>query len=98
MKRPDLPVKLDDLPMFATDQQIAEAIVGKDKAEKWMREKLPALAKMPGFPAIDEFFGGRPVAHVARYFENWLGKGSTVAPPGREDRSGWKTDRSKRQA
>lgn len=93
MRRPALPVKLDDLPMFATDQQIVEAIVGKDKAEKWMRERLPALVKMPGFPAIDEFFDGRPV-----YFEDRLGKGSTVAPPGREDRSGWKTDKSKRRA
>lgn len=97
MKRDDMPVRLDDLPMFASDRQIAEALVGKDKAEKWMRERLPALAKMQGFPAIDEFFGGRPVPHVARFFENWFGKGQTTAPPGVEDRSAWKTNRSKRR-
>ncbi|ESZ52800.1 MULTISPECIES: hypothetical protein [unclassified Mesorhizobium] len=84
---------LDDLPMFASDEQIAEAIVGKDKAGKWMRERLPTLANKPGFPAIDEFHGGRPVALVQRFYENYLGTGSTTAtaPPGKADASQWKT-------
>lgn len=92
MKRPDLPLKLDDLPVFATDQQIAEAIVGKDKAEKWMKERLPTLASKPGFPPIDPFHGGRPVKLVARFYDEYLGTGTgtSSAPRGRVDREAWK--------
>lgn len=98
MKPAALPVTLDDLPMFATDQQIAEAIVGKDKAEKWMRERLPTLANKPGFPPIDAFHGGRPVKLVARFYDEYLGTGagSSSAPRGVEDVSAWKP--SKRRA
>ena len=93
MKRAEAAITLEDLPMFATDLQIAEAIVGREKAEKWMRERLPALANKPGFPAIDDFHGGRPVALVARYYANYLGTSSSTmtAPPGKADASGWKT-------
>jgi hypothetical protein len=66
-------MKLDDLPLFATDRQIAEAIVGRDKAEKWMSERLPTLAKRPGFPPIDAFHGGRPVPLVKRFYQSYLG-------------------------
>ncbi|KQZ20309.1 hypothetical protein ASD50_21700 [Mesorhizobium sp. Root552] len=92
MKRPDLPLRLDDLPMFATDQQIAEAIVGKDMAEKWMRERLPTLASKPGFPPIDAFHGGRPVKLVARFYDEYLGGNdrSAAAPRGVEDVNAWK--------
>jgi hypothetical protein len=95
----DLPIKLDDLPMFASDQQIAEAIVGKTSAEKWLRERLPTLASKPGFPPIDAFHGGRPVKLVARFYDEYLGtaeRGSTPAPRGREDVGAWKP--SKRRA
>jgi hypothetical protein len=95
VKRPDLPLKLDDLPVFATDQQIAEAIVGKDKAERWMKERLPTLANKPGFPPIDPFHGGRPVKLVARFYDEYLGTGSgkPSAPRGVEDVSAWKPSR-----
>jgi len=95
MKRSDLPLRLDDLPIFATDDQIAEAIVGKHAAEKWKRERLPTLASKPGFPPIDAFHGGRPVKLVARFYEEYLGTGagSAIAPRGVEDRSAWKPSR-----
>jgi hypothetical protein len=95
------PLKLEDLPMFANDRQIAEAIVGRDNAEKWMRERLPTLAGKQGFPAIDDFHGGRPVALVARFYENYLGtaQSKTDAAPARADASQWKTkSRSRHQA
>ncbi|TIL30964.1 hypothetical protein [Mesorhizobium sp.] len=87
------PLRIEDLPMFASDLAIAEAIVGRDNAEKWMRERLPTLANKPGFPAIDEFHGGRPVSLVARFYESYLGTASsaTTAPPGKADPSQWKT-------
>jgi len=89
------PLRLDDLPMFATDRQIAEAIVGKDKAEKWMRERLPTLASKPGFPPIDPFHGGRPVKLVARFYDEYLGVGKSGAPGPRgvEDVRAWKPSR-----
>ncbi|RUM95593.1 hypothetical protein EET67_22450 [Pseudaminobacter arsenicus] len=95
MKATDRPLRLDDLPMFASDRQIAEAIVGKDEAEKWMRERLPTLASKPGFPPIDAFHGGRPVRLVARFYDEYLGgsAGSGSAPRGVEDVSAWKPSR-----
>lgn len=98
MKRSDLPVRLDDLPMFASDQQIAEAIVGKHAAEKWLRERLPTLASKPGFPPIDPFHGGRAVPLVKLFYSNYLGvpAGRTGQPDGQEDESAWR--KSKRRA
>lgn len=92
------PLRLDDLPLFASDQQIAEAIVGKDAAEKWLKERLPALASKPGFPPIDAFHGGRPVKLVARFYDEYLGGGAGCgsASRGVEDVSAWKP--SKRRA
>lgn len=95
MRRSDLPVRLDDLPMFATDQQIAEAIVGKDKAEKWMRERLPTLANKPGFPAIDPFHGGRAVALVKLFYANYLNlpENGRGIPDGRGQEGEWKSQK-----
>ncbi len=86
MRRADPPLTLSDLPMFASDRQIAEAIVGKDAAEKWLKERLPTLAKKPGFPPIDDFHGGRPVELVARFYREYLGikDGQTGRPDGKE--------------
>ncbi|TPI17609.1 hypothetical protein [Mesorhizobium sp. B4-1-1] len=60
--------------MFADDRQIAEAIVGCDNAEKWMRERLPALADKQGFPAVDDLpwrtpccFGGPLLRKLSRH-------------------------------
>jgi hypothetical protein len=44
MKHAGLNFTLDDLPMLASDRQIAEAIAGKEIAEKWLRQRLPTLA------------------------------------------------------
>lgn len=96
MSRAATVVTLDSLPMFASDRQIAEAIVGRDQAEKWMRERLPTLATKPGFPPIDDFHGGRPVKLVIRFYDDYLGTGAKpTAPRGLADASQWK--RSRRQ-
>lgn len=92
MRHVGRPLRLDDLPMFASDKQIAEAVVGKDAAEKWLRERLPTLASKPGFPPIDAFHGGRPVKLVIRFYDEYLGTGAQAssAPRGVEDVSAWK--------
>lgn len=86
---------LDDLPMFATDREIAEAIVGKKRAEAWIRERLPTLERKPGFPPVDPVHGGRPVKLVARYYDVYLGitEARTAAVRGQEDRSAWRRSR-----
>lgn len=95
MKRAASPLRLDDLPMFASDRQLAEAIVGADQAERWMRERLPTLAKKPGFPPIDDFHGGRSVKLVAKFYDAYLQiDAATVrAPRGVEDVTAWKPSR-----
>lgn len=98
MKRAETPLRLDDLPMFATDIQIAEAIVGKDAAEKWMRERLPTLAALPGFPWIDEFHGGRPVKLVARFYERYLDEvyGPHCTPRGVANPAAWRSPKRRK--
>jgi hypothetical protein len=95
---PAAPLRLDDLPMFASDRAIAEALVGRDAAEKWMVERLPTLASKPGFPPIDPFHGGRPVPLVKLFYANYLRlpAGGAGAPDGPEDEASW--TRSRRRA
>lgn len=75
------------LPLFADDKAIAEAIVGKGSAAKWVKERLPTLAARPGFPAVDAFHGGRPVPLVRMFYRSYLGitaTGATGMPDGGE--------------
>lgn len=65
-------VALERLPLFATDLEIAIAIVGKQRASKWKREVLPALEPR-GFPKFDALHGGRPVIKVAKFYETYMG-------------------------
>lgn len=93
-----LATMLDGLPMFASDREIAEALVGKAKAAKWLKERLPALEKVPGFPKPDTFHGGRAVPLVKLFYANYLALPSSGAglPDGQEDEAAW--NRSKRRA
>lgn len=88
---------LDELPLFASDRDIAEALVGKAAADKWVRERLPGLANKPGFPPIDPFHGGRPVPLVKKFYEHYLGVvAGVVKAEIVEDEGVWR--RSRRQA
>jgi hypothetical protein len=77
---------LDKLPLFATDLEIAVAIVGKQNASRWKREVLPAL-EHKGFPRWDPLHEGRPVPHVKQFYALYLGitQGFTMAPPDGEE-------------
>ena len=92
------PSPLDSLPVFATDQEIAVALVGKPNAEKWRKTRLPALEKIPGFPKVDEMHGGRPIPLLKLFYDNYLKvpRGGRGVPDGEEDESVWK--RQKRRA
>jgi hypothetical protein len=88
----DMPLTLAQLPLFASDEEIAVAIVGRSRAAKWAKERLPTLASKPGFPPIDPFHGGRPVALVWLFYANYLnlpadGRG---LPDGKGQEGEWK--------
>ncbi|WP_292571122.1 hypothetical protein [Mesorhizobium sp.] len=73
---------LDKLPLFATDLEIAVAIVGKQNASRWKRDVIPVL-EHKGFPRFDALHQGRPVPHVRQFYACYLGlaAGFTMAPP-----------------
>lgn len=89
------PSPLDALPLFASDMDIAVAIVGKKDASKWIVDRLPALESKVGFPKIDPIHGGRAVPLVRLFYQNYLrlpkdGKGPA---DGVEDESAWTRSR-----
>ncbi|NTF80529.1 hypothetical protein [Rhizobium rhizogenes] len=89
---------LSELPLFATDQQLAIAIVGKERASMWIKTVIPALERK-GFPRIDPLHDGRPVPLVKKFYDGYFGITagfSATAPDGEERLGQWK--RSKRKA
>ena len=97
----DVPVRtLDELPLFASDEEIAVAVVGPDRAAEFLTRMLPTL-ELDGFPKKDPFYGGRAVSLVKAFYEAKVGL--RFAPPervavqdGPEDPSAW-TRGSRRQ-
>ncbi|MBZ9808099.1 hypothetical protein [Mesorhizobium sp. ESP-6-2] len=79
---------LDKLPLFATDLEIAVAVVGKRNASRWKRDVIPMLERQ-GFPRWDPLHQGRPVPHVRQFYALYLGitAGFTMAPPDGEERA-----------
>lgn len=85
------------LPLFATDQQIALAIVGKERAKHWVSAILPGLERK-GFPGKDPAHGGRPVPLVRRFYDAYFGitAGVAMAKPDGEERFGeWRKRKPK---
>jgi hypothetical protein len=80
---------LDKLPLFATDLEIAVAIVGKQNASRWKRDVIPVLEHR-GFPRFDPLHQGRPVPLVKQFYAHYFGitEGFTLAKPSGEDRVG----------
>lgn len=72
---------LSSLPLFATDKQLAIALVGRGRADIWMKRTLPIL-EARGFPRIDALHEGRPVPLVKRYYDNYLGANASYVSTG----------------
>lgn len=88
---------LDKLPLFATDQQLAMAIVGKERAAMWVKAVIPQLVRK-GLPRIDPLHDGRPVPLVRKFYDGYFGitAGFAATAPDGEERLGqWK--KSKRR-
>lgn len=86
---------LSKLPLFATDRDLAIAIVGKERASMWVKTVIPQLERK-GFPRIDPLHDGRPVPLVRRFYDGYFGitAGFHVAAPDGEERLGeWKAPR-----
>lgn len=79
--------RLEDLPLFAPDEDIALAVCGKN-AGQW--PSIAPLLERDGLPKIDPLIGGRYVPAVKAWFDakNGLGK-SPEAVDGQEEWSGW---------
>jgi hypothetical protein len=82
------------LPLFASDREIATALVGKARAAKWVEDSFPAIAARSGFPRVDSFHGGRAVPLVRLFYEGYLGMTGVHpgwAPDGEERLGTYKT-------
>jgi hypothetical protein len=81
--------------MFATDKQLAVAVVGKERAVMWVRVVIPQLERK-GFPKVDPLHDGRPVPLVRKFYDGYFGitAGFAAAAPDGEERLGqWKSKR-----
>lgn len=86
---------LSKLPVFATDRQLAVAIVGKERADMWIKIVIPQLERK-GFPRVDPLHDGRPVPLVEKFYDGYFGitVGFAAAAPDGEERLGeWKKSR-----
>ncbi|MDK1489402.1 hypothetical protein QN219_04940 [Sinorhizobium sp. 7-81] len=90
---------LSQLPLFATDQQLAVAIVGRDRATMWVKTVIPQLERK-GFPRIDPLHDGRPVPLVRKFYDGYLGLTAgfaAAAPDGKENLDVWLKIRREKQ-
>ena len=87
---------LDNLPLYANEDEIALAVLGS-RASEW-RSVAPLLERR-GLPKADPLLGGRYVPAVKAFFdrEHGIGLDSPLVPDGGEDLGSWK-NRRKRQA
>lgn len=83
-------VALEKLPLFATDQEIAVAIVGKEKAAYFRIAVIPTLERQ-GFPSKDPLHRGRSVHLVKQFYAAYLGitAGFAMAKPDGAEKRVW---------
>lgn len=81
------PLRWSDLSLYATEDEIAAAVCGRNKSQ-W--PSLAPVLEREGLPQIDPIIGGRYVPAVKAWFDakNGLGK-SPEAVDGQEEWSGW---------
>ncbi|WP_201269197.1 hypothetical protein [Sinorhizobium meliloti] len=91
---------LSKLPLFATDDEIAIAIVGRKRASDWKRGALQIL-EARGFPKVDALHGGRPVPLVRKWYELHMGLHRSYAQAtldeGKENLGTWTRTKSLRR-
>ena len=87
---------LSKLPLFATDRELAVAIVGKERATMWVKTVLPQLERK-GFPRVDPLHDGRPVPLVRKWYELHMGLHRNYVPAtledGKDNPEAWRSKR-----
>ena len=72
-----MPVTWDSLPLFASDEAIGEAVLGRDRRGEF--HGLATLHERDGMPKISPVWGGRYVPAVKSYLDEQFGL-SAAAP------------------
>jgi len=78
------PLTWDKLPLYATDEEIGEAVLGRDRRREFAG--IAQLHERDGMPKIHPVWGGRYVPGVKRFldFQNGLTAAVPFAPNGVE--------------
>ena len=79
-----IPLTWDRLPLFATDEEIGEAVLGRDRRREFA--DMAQLHERNGMPRMCPVWGGRYVPAVKAYFDAQYGLSAAVplAPNGVE--------------
>lgn len=89
---------LDKLPLFASEEAIAVALMGPGRAVEW-RQIVPLLEQR-GLPKVDGLLGGRYVPAVKAFFDreyNIRGDAQVSAPDAPAELGAWKGHRGGRR-
>lgn len=73
------PLTWDRLPLFATDEEIGEAVLGWCRKDEF--KGLAVLQERYGMPKMNPVWGGRYVPAVKAFLDHQYGIGRTVAVP-----------------
>lgn len=78
------PLTLETLPLYATDEDIGEAVLGRERKGEF--KGLAVLLERQGMPKISPLLGGRYVPAVKQFFDiyNGLSQSAPARPDGTE--------------
>lgn len=89
----------DDLPLFAADRDIAEAVVGPDEEDKRAWCSSVESLESCGFPKPTRLYGKRYTPAVRAFYDRQYGPAPADPAPGsHEDAPTWASRPSKRRA
>ncbi|MGJ4908874.1 hypothetical protein [Bradyrhizobium sp. HKCCYLS2033] len=75
---------LAELPLFATDEELGQAVLGWERRKQF--QPLAELHERSGFPKVHPVWGGRYVPAVKHFLDHMYGLVERIplAPPGKE--------------
>lgn len=90
------PLTIDKLPLFADDDQIGEAVLGRERKTEF--SGYAKLRENDGMPPVSEFWGGRYVPAVKAFLD--FDQGLAAARPLKENgvEGQWPISKSVRKA
>jgi len=85
---------IEALPLYATDDELAKAVLGK-RAKDW--PMLLRLYEPRGFPKISALTGGRYVPAVIQFFDAKEGVGGSIIPTPDGVEKPWQSEKMPRR-